>query len=89
MRQGERVSTRDDQCGRSKTNNFSDRIWGEKARQLIKTTIRLEDSHWVMIKSCASTFSGDVETDNEGGDGNLLDNDDPIANPHAFIDLDW
>lgn len=89
MRQGERVGIRDDQSGHSKLNNFSDKTWGEKARQLVKTTIRLEDSHWAMIKAFASTFSGDIETDNEGGDGISWDDDDPVSNPHAFITLDW
>jgi hypothetical protein len=78
----------DDQSGRGKANNFTDKIWGEKACQLVKSTSRLDDTHWPMIKVHASMFYSNIESEDEEGEG-VLEDDDPVSNPHAYIALDW
>ncbi|KAI0282251.1 hypothetical protein BC826DRAFT_1110850 [Russula brevipes] len=88
MRQGDRVSVADDQSTRGKANNFTDKIWGEKARQLVKSTSRLDDTNWPIIKAHASVFYNNIETEDEEGESALEDVDDPVSNPHAFIVLD-
>jgi hypothetical protein len=91
VRQGDRDIVGDNQSGRSasKLNNFTDKTWGEKACQLVKSTSRLDDTHWPMIKAHASEFYSNVEIDGEEGEGISENGDNPVANPHAFITLDW
>ncbi|KAN0112043.1 hypothetical protein V8E52_007960 [Russula decolorans] len=59
-----------------------------KARQLVKTTCRLDDTHWGMIKEHAFAHIGTGgEESDEGIAG--FDDDTSGANLHAIIDLDW
>jgi hypothetical protein len=69
---------------------FVDNPWGEKARQIGRSTSRLNDKHWEMINEHAYAHIGVVGDDSEeviAGPNN--DADDPASNPHAFIDLSW
>ncbi|KAN0107510.1 hypothetical protein V8E52_010028, partial [Russula decolorans] len=67
---------------------FVDNPWGEKARQLVKTTCRLDDTHWGMIKEHAFAHIGiGGEESDEGIAG--FDDDTSGANLHAIINLDW
>ena len=67
---------------------FVDNPWGEKARQLVKTTYRLDDTHWGMIKEHAfahiNITGKESDEENQGITG--FDDD---TNPHAVIELDW
>jgi len=66
---------------------FVDNPWGEKARQLVKTTCCLDDTHWGMIKEHAFAHIGTGgEESDEGIAG--FDDDTSGANLHAIIDLD-
>ena len=61
---------------------FIDSPWGEKARQLVKTTSRLDDTLWGMIKESASAH---LSVADEESDDDVIE----ALNPHAYIDLDW
>lgn len=65
---------------------FVDNPWGEKARQLVKTTCRLDDTHWGMIKEHALAHIGAAGDDSEEG---IPGFDDEAMNSHALIELDW
>jgi len=67
---------------------FVDNPWGEKARQLVKTTCRLDDTHWGLIKEYAfAHISMGGEDSDEGVAG--ADDDNGATDPHAILVLDW
>ena len=69
---------------------FVDKPWGEMARQVGRTTIRLNDKHWDMIKGHAYAHIDVAGDDSEEGIAGLNnDASEAASNPHAFIDLDW
>lgn len=65
---------------------FVDNPWGEKTRQLVKTTCRLDDTHWGMIKEHALAHVSAAGDDSEEG---MADNGGEAMTLHALIDLDW
>lgn len=68
---------------------FVDNPWGEKARKLGRTTSRLDDVHWGMIKEHASVHIGTAGDQSDEGIAGLDDASEATLNPHGFIDLDW
>ena len=61
--------------------------WGEKSRQIGRTTSRLNDTHWDMIKEHSYAHigaAGDESDTGLNGDGS-----ESTLNLHAFINLDW
>ena len=67
---------------------FVDNPWGEKARQLVKTTCHLNDTHWGMIKENALARISTAGEDSEEGIDGLDDNGGDAMNPHALVQLD-
>jgi len=67
---------------------FVDNPWGEKARQLVKTTCRLDDTHWGMIKEHAFAHISTGEESDEGISG-FDDDTGKAMSLHAIIELDW
>ena len=66
---------------------FIENPWGQKTRQLVRTTSRLNNTHWGMIQEHAYAH---ISTRGEELDEGFNDDaDEAISNPHAFIDLDW
>jgi hypothetical protein len=63
---------------------FVDNPWGEKVCRLGRTTSRLDDTHWGMIKEHASAHLG---APGEETDERISGFDE--VNMHAYIDLDW
>jgi hypothetical protein len=65
---------------------FVDHPWGEKSRQIGRTTSRLDDTHWDMIKEHAYAHIGAA---GDESDTSLNDDGSEPLNLHAFINLDW
>ena len=86
---------RDPETGRSFPRNvrgvgFTENLWGGKARNFVKTTMRLTDDHWAKVIEHATSFmtTSTVDSDNEHN-SNEIDPDTGLSNPRATIDLDW
>jgi thioesterase domain-containing protein len=71
----------------SRNLGFVDNPWGEKARQLGRTTCRLDDNHWGMIKEHAFAHIGTAGEESDEAGASF--NDGEAMNPHAHIELDW
>ena len=66
---------------------FVDKTWGEKTRQIRRTTTRLNDTHWDMINGHAYAYIGVAGEDSEEALAALIN--DASEPAHASIDLDW
>ncbi|KAH8979761.1 hypothetical protein EDB92DRAFT_2118630 [Lactarius akahatsu] len=68
---------------------FSDSLWGNKAREFVKTTTRLTEKHWEEIIDHTAIFMNTytIDSDDEGNTNNT-DAETDIPNPRALIDLD-
>ena len=86
---------RNPETGRSLPRNvrgvgFTENLWGRKARDFVKTTMRLTDDHWAEVIDQAASFitTSMVDSDNENNT-NDIDTDMGPPNPRATIDLNW
>ena len=68
---------------------FVDNPWGEKACQLGRTTCRLDDTYWGMIKEHAYAHIGTAGDESDDGIAGFDDNASEAMNPHVLIELDW
>ncbi|KAH9022142.1 hypothetical protein EDB84DRAFT_1441288 [Lactarius hengduanensis] len=68
---------------------FSDSLWGNKAREFVKTTTRLTEKHWEEIIDHTAIFMNTytIDSDDEGNTNNT-DAETDIPNSRALIDLD-
>jgi hypothetical protein len=69
---------------------FIENPWGEKAREFVKTTKRLDESRWrIIIEHAHAYLSAELDRDAIDEDNNEIGGEDGCVNPRAAIDLDW
>ena len=69
---------------------FTENLWGNKAREFVKTTMRLTDKHWEDITENTASFMSTVilDSDDESNGNNNGDAEMVSPNPRSIIDLD-
>ena len=69
---------------------FTENLWGNKAREFVKTTMRLTDKHWEDITKNTASFMSTVilNLDNESNGNNNGNTEMVSPNPRSIIDLD-
>jgi hypothetical protein len=70
---------------------FTKTLWGNKAREFVKTTTRLTDKHWEEIVENAASFMNTtiLDLDNKSNSNNNGNAETVSPNPQSIIDLDW
>ena len=68
---------------------FSENIWGNMAREFVRSTQRLQAMHWMAITvECSKYWCGIPASDFES-DENPCDEGHQRVNPRACIEIDW
>jgi hypothetical protein len=86
---------RESNSGRAGTRNprglgFIDHPWGEKAREFVKTTKRIDESLWDSILQQANLHLDSTDRDGlDEDDNDNSDEDGSSVNPRGVINLDW
>lgn len=85
---------RDPETGRAMPRNnrglgFTDNLWGNKAREFVKTTTQLTVEHWGEIVEHTASFMNTTTLDSEDESNNNVNAEAESPNPRAVIDLDW